>query len=383
MALTKTSHDTFEDIRAKVLDHPWRAEKNFLMMLCGFTNVPNALRQCPEILDCSLDWEVVQRFSFAYPFFYRFFQGAFEQLPIPQYVSEKAEWLYQVSNKNNHLRIDRIYQVATLMKVINTPLLFVKGAAELVEFQNVPDFYALRGMDDIDIVCQDRDLARIDEALVKNGREFMNFCLKPGADTTRPAILDYMGHYVYDLEAPTRLELHTQIAIYKNQASYPPDFTQILIQGQRQKYLFDTSITIPKIEHMFVYALCHAACIKDYDFVIFEREMPEHSCMNMPPETPPLDLAINRYNWAMLFNLVKMQHLFQVYDPLIDWEEVTFLLKQVPERSLLDNFLALLAICCNREYPILPRDISAETIIQARRAYIEAYRPDENIAKYR
>ncbi len=246
----------------------------------------------PQCLLETVNWEDIFRY---YP------AECLAALPLPEPIATRVRTLANARHAANTRRLALIRTLTMRAAAEGIPLLYVKGAAEIVAHARSASFLSARIMADIDVLCPPAQIENLHHMLQAAGHDFYDYGLTEVLQGDAAAVirlcLHKMGHLVYHHGHPTdTLEVHIAPTGVRDLRHYPPEFCDMLWRDAITVDLSGVGIQIPSPEHRLVYSLCHAASPKntllfpsfpprspgqsllDYASMVLDRDTVRHLC---------------------------------------------------------------------------------------------------------
>jgi hypothetical protein len=291
-----------------------------------------------------------------------------------KYISERAEAHFVENLCANESRIQVIQSLAQGFSEAGQNILFLKGAAEISGFYQVPWYLGQRTMADIDFLCDPKEVKAVDRYLQAKGNRFYywNNTIQDPAER-QTAALAQNAHLEYNPGELNYLECHIDVAPKDYQCVYPAGFAEMMREHRQTVMVGEVAIQVPKPEHQLVHLLCHAAHAYENEQYLFQDRLP---CDQLWPETAGKNTperVYRRFNFYQLNFLLKLHALLEAMDAeTLDWQEVNTLLSTVQNRKLLQLYVNLARFYLPEQFKVTAPVVTMRAIQRQRQAYIQS-----------
>jgi hypothetical protein len=304
--------------------------------------------------DPSVDWDWLAR-SFAAGLIYQIAR----QSEAPSICSAKflsaVKQTTMITAMRNQYRQQVVKRIASAFEQAGLQIVFVKGAAEIIRFDNDAWHLSLRDMDDIDAICPPEQLEEAEKVMINLGYEIYDYDKPMPMQELRSWSIKHTGHYLFNPTKPepvrTTVELHIQVATGRSRDAYPLGFSERVLERCEVIDFQGVPVRVPSVEDMLVYLLCHAALPKDH-YVMFAAEEFYFDDYPSVSKQKDIDLVQSRWDWYQIWFLTRLRSFLNAAGT-IDQSTVSRALKSVKNRRLLDLYLSLAAevlgldsVCC-------------------------------------
>lgn len=271
---------------------------------------------------------------------------------------------------NSAHKLAHLARLSEWFREAGLKVVFMKGGAELAYFKDNVQYLGRRSMSDLDALCPADQLQKIDKLLLDRGYKLFSI---DALSTDRMEIIEHCvskhSHVVYDAWEKNHLEIHPDIAADFNADSYPPDFSELILNEARQVEVSGSKVWVPRPEHLLVQFFCHAASKKDHEDVLYPRDILVEFCNgSMEPYSVIVNSRLDVYQLRFLMRarwlLAELKNRFEIDDML-----VSSLLSQVIDFPRLDTYLDLTSHFLPALSPI-KRETTLEKLHEQRRQLV-------------
>ncbi|MCA9817419.1 MAG: nucleotidyltransferase family protein [Cyanobacteria bacterium HKST-UBA01] len=327
----------------------------------------NLITNKQQVDTANFDWKRALGFTFLVPLLWRY-KDKFSS-EMPEQVFKQSKFAYQLNISDNEQRLLYIKELAELFQNAGLKAVFIKGAAELCRFQDDESYLGCRTMTDIDVLIDIKDLQAIDDLLTEKGFEFHLFGQAISQFEARQYALKHVGQYIYEAHTDRHLEVHPEVA---DPQSYPPGFSQLLIEQSEIIDLDGTSVWVPSQDHMFLQFLLNVSSRRDNKALTenngfyLDRIIDPEGMLSAP------ELINQRQDIYQLHYLLRLSLLSDKLKDQIDRSCIEQFIGQTNNSDLLGMYLNVAAFYLKDRFP-LRREASLDLLAEERRRYIQNY----------
>ncbi|HVE14203.1 MAG TPA: nucleotidyltransferase family protein [Elusimicrobiota bacterium] len=355
---------------------PWRRraplstpEDRFLLLLLNRGRSRGGDKELARAAARGLDWKRVVRADFARPFL-----CARAGAPAPEGVPERVRSAAEAARLRNALlnerRIRLIGRIAGTLRAAGIPVVFVKGASEIVRFYGSDEHMGARTMDDVDFFCAPERVDEADRALRAAGHVwFRNYDKYTAAERWRS------GQYVYG-RGLEQVELHWEPSnTAEGMAGYPEGFSAKLRASAEAVELRGAEVLVPRPEMMLAYLVCAASNRGDNALQVSRRRGTgplfswDSYCQDRAQDLLE-DAGQVRSDAQQLAFLFRLRAFMDACGSALDPRAARRALDTVRDRRLLDIYLGLAARLLEGCPPLLSSAPSLEELFRRRAEFI-------------
>lgn len=335
------------------------SEESFLLGLISHHEVRSSL---------GVNFDRLTELTFALPHFHCFWQ---QQLPThaPAHFLKAARLVYLSNIADNEERLGHIQHLARMFNEAQLKVVFVKGAAELVRFQDDESYLGCRSMHDLDVLCDPADLRAVDELMISKGYSLHRYDQPLNDQEIRDYSLRHFGHLVYEYGSERVVELHPNVS---DASGYPDSFSSSLLDNSQQVDLKGTKVWVPNTDDMLVYFLCNAASRRDNDVFVKPVGVHLEGILGLDCSLSAIERLHRLIDVYQLLFLVRLSDLYGKIRDQVDLQYVRRMCHQSRYADLMNMHLNLASSALGAGFSI-HGDVCDETINGDRNRYLAHY----------
>ncbi len=340
-----------------------RLSRELDFLLCLLKNDHQSVARIELLLEHGLRWDAIGKSVFL-PHIHLKLERLPEECPVPESFKEQSARSYHQTALLNDFRLRWMQEIAIDLRELGIEPLFLKGAAELIDFCDFSDYPGSRQMSDIDFACRESEFSQIHNYLLDNGNV-------SAYEESREDMLEFTGHYSYNPHSPKLLEMHVDTYMFQHQEqSYPADFSRELFTRKRRVHLECAECAIPSREDMLVYLICHAAGAKDYKLMCSMRGN-MYDCL-LGRKIPLRERIDNRLAAHQIRFLFQFDLFLEACGEEVDFEVVMSELSKVKDKALIQQHIELVHFFTKRDvFRRYLQHRSCEAFLSDRQAFLE------------